>query len=1281
MRVGGDGSDVLAVLDKLRGNVKSAVQDLERTTASVELFKTTKQRVEETGAAFMKLTDKASSFRQQIAQIEGAGGKVGKDLTDALKATERQLSQTSKEYNRQSASLDKLSVSLRKAGVDTTKLAVEEERLAAATREAARQQQVLSAQQTLGVKSFKETQAEIAKLNAAYQTLKANGATTNELALAQRNLTTQIRELQTNTGTLADRFVAARGAVLGIAAAFTGAALAAKAAADAALEFEKATAQIGTVSNITEGQVADLTDGIRSLSQTAGFDLKEGLQAAYDLLRQGVPAGNILEVLATADEAAKAGITDLGTAAKLTGTLITSFGVEASNVKGTLDGLFVAAKNGGATFEELASGLGDLAPVARATRTPIEQVAAAVQVMTQAGLDAPSAISQLQQILTRLAQPETVAKLRELGITAGDLIGTLRQIGERNLSLGAILDLGVSSTRAAGGIAALTSNARGLADAMTAIGNSSGAIDTASEALSTLHAESIERLVATLKSLQITLGQIVTPTTQTINSLQQLLQLLDTISRRGVAAAAGLTGIGKSAVDIATQAARALNPVNALGVALDMAGESARIANEAFAEASKAQESLGDAEQQIASQVAGQAQAASASFAKLKENLAAIIPILDATGKAITQSTQASIDAINTQAANAIAGLDKLTNSEKAIAEQTIAIQTDAAAKRLAVLQKGAADAIGLAEAEGKRRVELARQQGADIAKVEQDVAKDKQSVLAGIAKQYQAHLADLLKLETEHLNNVAKLNQQRVDFNKSIEDKIRDIRGESLSAFEQYAKKITEIDENIAKSREALAKGDLTRAEDYAKKAIELSGGIAKAVEQDGRQIVGTYEAQGIAIGKIRAAQDLYNKALDERVAAEKEGAEASAENLQTTQEQLDVVKSKLAEVTAIVDKGIEVTITTNAAEEVERARQEILALDGLNTSSTHTIHVVTTEGNATGGIVGEKIAALRARTSIAQRYARGGSVFRRPTWAKVPGSGDGDTVPAGLQAGSFVVRKAASRYYGDSLLGSLNRVQHFAVGGLASPLAGGAASSLPMLGRKLSDIVLGGSLGGLGGGRKVDGVDIMKLQRELTAIQEAGRSLPHSSTGLDVGKWAAALLERIPFLTDAKLKVLADFVDDEVEGILAGITQARAFGVPSVVGEKLLGWLFLNRGGQARGTDTVPAMLTPGEWVIRKPAVDHFGAGLLHAINGMRIPKEALARMVRGPAAPQPTRYYADGGPVAVNGGTGNASRSDPFNSQPVTVNIYTTGQLTPEEVRRTVIPTIRNEMRRRF
>ena len=44
-----------------------------------------------------------------------------------------------------------------------------------------------------------------------------------------------------------------------------------------------------------------------------------------------------------------------------------------------------------------------------------------------------------------------------------------------------------------------------------------------------------------------------------------------------------------------------------------------------------------------------------------------------------------------------------------------------------------------------------------------------------------------------------------------------------------------------------------------------------------------------------------------------------------------------------------------------------------------------------------------------------------------------------------------------------------------------------------------------------------------------------------------------------------------------------------------------YFNSGGPAMGTDTIPAMLTPGEFVVRRAAVDAVGVETLRAINNM--------------------------------------------------------------------------------
>ena len=96
------------------------------------------------------------------------------------------------------------------------------------------------------------------------------------------------------------------------------------------------------------------------------------------------------------------------------------------------------------------------------------------------------------------------------------------------------------------------------------------------------------------------------------------------------------------------------------------------------------------------------------------------------------------------------------------------------------------------------------------------------------------------------------------------------------------------------------------------------------------------------------------------------------------------------------------------------DAARAEVMSLAGMHTTSTHTIYVTKVETNATGGMVGRGL----------PRFARGGSVaplFPRMAGGKVPGSGDADTVPRTLDAGAFVIRKAAVHKYGIATRGEV--------------------------------------------------------------------------------------------------------------------------------------------------------------------------------------------------------------------------------------------------------------------
>ena len=370
-----------------------------------------------------------------------------------------------------------------------------------------------------------------------------------------------------------------------------------------------------------------------------------------------------------------------------------------------------------------------------------------------------------------------------------------------------------------------------------------------------------------------------------------------------------------------------------------------------------------------------------------------------------------------------------------------------------------------------------------------------------------------------------------------------------------------------------------------------------------------------------------------------------------------------------------------------------------------------------------------------MVQRFAGGGTVFRRPSWSKVPGVGNEDTVPARLEAGSFVVRKAASSYYGDGLMGRIARfasgggvgkqkewgqwfggVNPFALAILgAKPRtdAGGIAPMIdPKVGWQSGDSFQTNAAPISFDTREIPAAaltasNVIEYAREMlaavgstnpllgylaTAIPDAIAALQRDPTDRSMMEKLLQMAETIganPYVFSMWGKTASsrgtftptwfvDWVQKFRAGEFAGGAgqgvqinsesfAKRFFQSPDVVAALRR---FKPAGMAAGGssTDTVPALLTPGEWVIRKPAVARYGSGLLHAINSMQVPRAALQNML----APPQVRRFAYGGPVSFN--TPERSMAAPGGSS-ITVNLQASAAdlLSIDNVRRFIIPVL--------
>ena len=331
-------------------------------------------------------------------------------------------------------------------------------------------------------------------------------------------------------------------------------------------------------------------------------------------------------------------------------------------------------------------------------------------------------------------------------------------------------------------------------------------------------------------------------------------------------------------------------------------------------------------------------------------------------------------------------------------------------------------------------------------------------------------------------------------------------------------------------------------------------------------------------------------NSLLELRVTTEK--AQASITNVEGMIRALDRINTESKH-----------NVSTNA----DAARSEIQSLNGQNTSSTHTIYVTKVETNATGGLVGRGLA----------HFAVGGAVapaFARMSGGRVPGSGDQDTVPRTLDAGAFVLRKAAVRKYGGSVLsklansvaGGFNGVAKFATGGSVSPDSNSV--------KRNKDAVEAKQMIELG----------LQSMREYTNWMRS-----HYGASLSIGfEWDTlksygeqAQTDRSQLESMVGRKTLTANERQKVDAIKQTWRQAMA--QPLLWGKDverdLMDYMeqhqgeFYRGGGMAK-SDTVPAMLTPGEFVVNRSAVARFGAGLFESLNNLTLPAQALAQHVQG-------------------------------------------------------------------
>lgn len=201
----------------------------------------------------------------------------------------------------------------------------------------------------------------------------------------------------------------------------------------AAGNWQSLTEHLVTDAGESQQNLAKVSAGMLQLAATTGTSTTDIANGMYHVESAGYHGAAGLSVLKAAAEGAKVGGADLDTVSKaLTGTM-NAYSMSGSQATSMMDQLVAAVGQGDMKMQDLASSLGNVAPVAAAAHISFAQVAGAIATMTAQNMSAQQATQDLSHTIGSLQNPNAVAvkEMQALGLNVNDVS---KNIGSRGLT-------------------------------------------------------------------------------------------------------------------------------------------------------------------------------------------------------------------------------------------------------------------------------------------------------------------------------------------------------------------------------------------------------------------------------------------------------------------------------------------------------------------------------------------------------------------------------------------------------------------------------------------------------------------------------------------------------------------------------------------------------------------------------------------------------------------------------------------------------------------------------
>lgn len=206
-------------------------------------------------------------------------------------------------------------------------------------------------------------------------------------------------------------------------AGMVGGVLALRSAAETIGAFELSMARVRAVTDATNDEFEKLTATARVLGATTEFTASQAAAGMEFLGRAGFEASEIIQAMPGILDLAASSTLELARAADITSNIMQAFQIDASESGRVADVLAKAAKSANTTVEQLGEAMKFVGPIAGSLKIPVEDAAAAIAVMGNAGLQSSLAGTGFRRILSSLINPTDEAReaLERLGLIQADV--------------------------------------------------------------------------------------------------------------------------------------------------------------------------------------------------------------------------------------------------------------------------------------------------------------------------------------------------------------------------------------------------------------------------------------------------------------------------------------------------------------------------------------------------------------------------------------------------------------------------------------------------------------------------------------------------------------------------------------------------------------------------------------------------------------------------------------------------------------------------------------------